>query len=164
MLKRLGLFIAALTLLLAACGGGSGLSAEEQTKVDELVTEMMGEGEGGVITNEADARCYAEGIVGEFGIDRINELDTGEGLEAGFELMTAAEQEKVVDLAFGCIDLAATITEGMADSGLTEDQMACVSDGLTEDLLRGLLLAEIRGEDPTESEELMGVVFDCLMP
>jgi len=114
--------------------------------------------------DEADARCFADGIVGAIGVDRINELDTGEGLQAGFEEMTSTEQESVVDTAFDCIDFGALIEDQMAASGmLSDDQMACVSDGLTEDVLRGLFMAEIRGEDPEQNEALLGVIMDCML-
>ena len=101
--------------------------------------------------------------MGEIGLERINELDTGAGLEAGFANMTTAEQESIVDSALGCIDFPGYMSEQLATAGLTEDQASCVSEGLNEDLIKTLFLAQIAGQDPTTSEELMTVVMGCLM-
>ena len=164
MLKKLGLVMVALVMMLAACGGDGGLSAEEQAKVDEIVAELTEDtSEANPFADEADAQCFAEGIVGEVGLERINELDTGEGLEAGFANMTADEQESIVDAALGCIDFPAYMSEQLAGAGLTEDQANCVSEGLDDDMIKALFLAQIAGQDPTQNEDLMSVVLGCLV-
>jgi len=112
---------------------------------------------------EEDASCFAEGIMGEVGLERINELDTGAGLEAGFADMTTAEQESIVDSALGCIDFPAYMSEQLATAGLTEDQASCVSEGLDDDLIKQLFLAQISGADVTTNEDLMGVIMGCLL-
>jgi hypothetical protein len=163
-LKKMGLAVLALALLAAACGGdGGGLGAAAQAKADEIKTELMADTSAeNPFTDEAAASCFADGLVGEFGVDRINELDSGAGVEEGFANMTAAEQETVADLAMGCIDFQSIIKEQMAASGLPEEQANCVADALSDDVLKALFLAQIRGEDPTENEELMTVVLSCL--
>lgn len=166
MLKKLGLMILALMLVLAACGddGGGGLSGEEQAKADEIKAELLADTSAeNPFADEESASCFANGIVGEFGLERVNELDSGEGVEAGFEDMTAAEQETVADLAMECIDFQQMIKDQMAASGLPEDQANCVADALSDDLLKDMFLAQIRGEDPTENAELMEVIMSCLI-
>ena len=167
MLKKLGLFIVALTLLLAACGddAGGGLSAEEQAKADEIATELVADTSGeNPFTDQETAACFSNGLVSEFGLARINELDSGAGVEAGFADMTEAEQENVADLAMTCVDFGAIIKDQMTASGLPEEQANCVADAMNDDLLKGLFLAQIRGEDPAENDALMGVVLECLTP
>jgi len=164
MLKKMGLVMVALVMVLAACGDDGGFSAEEQAKIDEIVGELTEDtSAANPFAAEEDASCFAEGIMGDIGLERINELDTGAGLEAGFADMTTAEQESIVDSALGCIDFPAYMSEQLATAGLTEDQASCVSEGLDEDLIKTLFLAQIAGQDPTTSEELMTVVMGCLM-
>ena len=164
MLKRLGLSVVALMLILAACGDGGGLSGEAQAKADEIKDELLEDTSAeNPFADEAAAECFADGLVSEFGLDRINELDSGEGVEAGFENMTAAEQETVADLALDCIDFQDMMREMMVNSGLPADQADCVADALDDDLMKALFLAEISGEEPANSEELMGVVMEGLI-
>lgn len=164
MLKKMSLVMVALVMVLAACGGDGGFSAEEQAKIDEIVGELtVDTSAANPFAAEEDASCFAEGIMGEIGLERINELDTGAGLEAGFASMTTDEQEAIVDSALGCIDFPAYMSEQLAGAGLTEEQASCVSEGLDEDLIKTLFLAQIAGQDPTSSEELMTVVMGCLM-
>lgn len=164
MFKKLGLMLAALALLLAACGGGGGLSAEEQAKADEITAELTADQSiENPFSDQEKASCFSEGLVAELGLDRINALDTGEGVEDGFANMTAEEQGKVADLAIDCIDMQAYMGEMMANSGLPEDQAQCVADGLDDDLIKELFLAQISGADVTTNEDLMGVIMTCLM-
>ena len=165
MLKKMGLVVVALLLVLAACGddSGGGLSAEEQAKAVEIAAELTGDTTPeNPFGNEAAATCFSEGIVSSFGLARINELDTGTGVEAGFANMTAAEQETVADLALSCIDFNTVMKDQMLAGGLSEAQANCVAEGLNNDLLKGLFLAQIRGEDVTQNAELMSVVMGCL--
>jgi hypothetical protein len=164
MLRKMGLVMVALTMVLAACGGGGGLSAEEQAKADEITAELTADtsAENPFADQEA-AKCFSEGLVGELGLDRINALDTGGGVEAGFANMTEAEQGTVADLAIGCIDFPTMMREQMTAAGLDEDTANCVAAGLNDDLAKSLFLAQISGGDPTENEELMSVLMGCLM-
>jgi hypothetical protein len=166
MLKKLGLVMVALVMVLAACGddsGGGALSAEEQAKAVEIAAELTADTTAeNPFGDPAAATCFSEGIVSSFGITRINELDSGTGVEAGFANMTAAEQETVAELAMSCIDFGTMIKDQMAASGLPEAQANCVAEGLNNDLLKALFLAQIRGEDPTQNAELMSVVMGCL--
>jgi glutamate dehydrogenase/leucine dehydrogenase len=164
MRKTLGLLLA-LTVLLAACGGGGGgLSAEEQAKADEISAELVADqsAENPFASAEA-ASCFSEGIVEKLGLDRINELDTGGGVEAGFANMTASEQETVAGLAIDCIDFPAYMSEQLTGAGLTEAQANCVAEGLNDDLVKQLFLAQISGADVTANQDLMSVVMECLM-
>ncbi|MFH1329097.1 MAG: hypothetical protein ABIJ48_00335 [Actinomycetota bacterium] len=167
MLKKLGLLIVGLMLVMTACGDDDdgGLNAETQAKVDEIKAELLADTSAdNPFADEATASCFANGIVGKFGLERINELDTGSGVEDGFALMSAAEQESVADLAMDCIDFQSIIKDQMAASGLPEEQATCVANALSDDLLKDLFLAEIRGEDPAESADLMEVIMGCLIP
>jgi protein involved in sex pheromone biosynthesis len=167
MMKKLGLVVLALMLVLVACGGddAAGQSAEEQAKAAEIKAELLADTSAtNPFADEAAATCFADGIVGEFGVERINALDTGSGLEAGMANMTTEEQTKMADLALGCIDFQQVIKDQMAASGLPEETANCVADGLNEDMLRGLFLTQASGGDPSQNAELLQVVMDCLTP
>ena len=164
MAKKMGLGLVALVMMLAACGGG-GLSAEEQAKADEITAELTADTSAeNPFADQEKASCFSEGLVGELGLDRINELDSGEGVEAGSANMTADEQGKVADLAIDCIDMQAYMGDMLSNAGLSEEQAGCVSEGLDDDLIKELFLAQIGGADVTANEDLMGVVMGCLMP
>ena len=165
MFKRVGLVLTALVMVLAACGGdGGGLSAEEQAKADEITAELTADTSAeNPFADEEKAACFSEGLVSELGLDRINELDTGGGVDEGFGNMTAEEQGKVADLAIDCIDMQAYMSEMMAGAGLPQEQADCVADGLNDDLIKELFLAQISGADVTANEDLMGIVMSCLM-
>ena len=164
MAKKMGLVLVALVMVLAACGGGGGLSAEEQAKADEITAELIADPSAeNPFADEEKASCFSEGLVGELGLDRINELDTGGGVDEGFGNMTAEEQSAVADLAIDCIDMQAYMGEMLANAGLSQDQADCVAEGLNDDLIKQLFLAQISGADVTANEDLMGVVMTCLM-
>ena len=165
MFKKLGLVLAALVVLLAACGGGGGgLSAEEQAKADEITAELTADQSiENPFAGQEQASCFSGGLVKELGLARVNELDTGGGVEEGFANMTAEEQGKVADLAIDCIDMQAYMGQMMANAGLPQDQADCVADGLNDDLIKELFLAQISGADVTANEDLMAVIFECLM-
>ena len=164
MLKKMGLAMVALVMVLAACGGDGGLSAEEQAKADEITAELAADQSvENPFADQEKAACFSEGLVGELGLDRINALDTGGGVEAGFANMTADEQSKVADLAIGCIDMQAYMGEMMANSGLPQAQADCVADGLDDDMIKELFLAQISGADVTQNEDLVGLIMSCLM-
>lgn len=165
MFKRVGLVLVALVMLLAACGGGGGgLSAEEQAKADEITAELIADTSAeNPFAQEEQASCFSEGLVKELGLDRINALDTGGGVEEGFGNMTAEEQGTVADLAIDCIDIQAYMGEMMATAGLPQEQADCVAEGLDDDLIKELFLAQISGADVTSNEDLMGVIMGCLM-
>jgi hypothetical protein len=162
--KKMGLALVVLVMLLAACGGGGGLSAEEQAKADEITAQLTADTSAeNPFADQEKASCFSEGLVGELGLDRINELDTGGGVEAGFANMTAEEQGKVADLAIDCVDMQAYMGEMLANAGLSQDQANCVAEGLNDDLIKELFLAQISGADVTTNQDLMGVVMTCLM-
>ena len=167
MIKKLGLAMLALMLLLAACGGddAGGQSAEEQAKAAEIKAELLADTSAtNPFADDAAATCFSNGIVGELGVTRINELDTGTGLQAGLAGMTTEEQNTVADLALGCIDFESIIKDQMAASGLPAEVANCVADGLNADLLKGLFLTQISGGDPSQNAELMQVVVGCVTP
>ena len=171
MLKKLGLFIVALTLLLAACGddGGVSLSAEEQAFADGLITDLTADTSAeNPLANEADARCAAEGVVGAFGLERSQAL-FGEAIDIndlstiGAD-MTAAERDSFAGVLVGCVDIAETAAAGIAASSggvVTEEDAACVAGEIDDDAQKQMIIAELAGEEP-DLTAFLGAIDSCI--
>jgi hypothetical protein len=173
-LKRLGLVVLALTMVLAACGDddGGARSADEQALVDAMA-ERIAADETQPVT-ESQAQCIAGGTMDALGFDRFAELGiTAENVETSMDAalgqLTEAEQGQMVDVLLGCVDFGATMVEEMKAQGLTDAQAACLSNALTEDMIRKLAIASMSGEtdfnpltDPEIGEAFLGIITQCM--
>ncbi|MBP1632109.1 MAG: hypothetical protein H6Q11_397 [Acidobacteria bacterium] len=170
MLKRLGLVLVALMLMLAACGDDDvSLSGEEQALADELVTQLTADTSAeNPLAKEADARCAAEGMVGAFGLERsqalfgdqidINDLS---GIGAG---MTAEERNTFADVLVGCVNIAEVATAGIAESSggvITADDASCVAGKIDNDAQKAMIVAELSGQE-ADPAAFLGAIEDCI--
>ncbi len=170
MLKRLGLVVLALMLVMAACGGDDvSLTDEEQALADDLVTQLTADTSAdNPLAAEADARCAAEGMVAAFGLERsqalfgnsidVNDLST---IGAG---MTEAERGTFADTLIGCVNIAETAAEGIAASSggaISAEDGACIAGKISEDTQKELILAELAGQEADPSAFLTAVT-DCI--
>jgi hypothetical protein len=168
--KKAAVLVVVLALGLAACGGGSGGagSAEGQALADAIAAQMTADtSAGNPFANEADAQCFADGMVGALGVERLAALgltaESAASAETAMGQLTEEEQGKVADAALGCIDLKKAIKDGAVSGGLPEAQAQCLADSLSKDLLKKAFLSEFSGStfDPTTDPEFMAAITHC---
>lgn len=173
-MRRFVALIAASMLVLAACGddGGGGLSAEEQAVAAAIAADASAGAEAGdPFSDPAAARCMAEGVVEDIGIERLAEIGvTAEGAEQerAFANMTDAEIDVVISHTLDCVDLEAVMTEQMQSQGLDAETAACFAEEFDEDFYRTAFRASLTGEDfdptadPEVADAFMAVFVKCL--
>jgi hypothetical protein len=169
--------VTVLVLLSAGCGddSGGGLSAAEQAVADAILAEMIAENADEDEVDPEDMRCFADGMVGGLGVDRLGELgisaaDVGDP-EAAFRAMSEGELDDMADVAVRCIDFRTGFTDAMVADGISRESAECLTDVLDDtDFFRASLIASMKGEDfsPDQDAELMSVFIngaqDCLTP
>ncbi len=168
-MKKVAVLILALTLGLAACGGGGGAgSGENQALADAIAAEMTADTTpGNPFAKAEDAQCFADGMVGALGVERLAALgvtaESATSAETVMGELTAEEQGKVADVALSCIDLSKAIIDGAVAAGLSEDQAQCLADSLSEDLLKQAFLSEVSGQtfDPSSDPAFMEAITAC---
>ena len=84
LVRRISAVVLGAMLLLGACGGDS-------FDRDELIQELVDESGG--IVDETQASCIVDGMIEEFGEDKLNSNDDP----------TDEEQAKVLDLTLECV-------------------------------------------------------------
>lgn len=168
-------------LVTVACGDDAGgrtpLTEAEQALADVIVGEMTAEADpDDPFAVEASARCFAEGLVGEFGIGRLAELgiqaqDVGDP-NAAFSLMTDPEVEATADIALGCPAFRDALVTEMTADGISDDSADCLVEELVDSgVFRLLVIAQMKGEstqaieeDAANSAALIGALIKCLTP
>jgi hypothetical protein len=150
---------------------GGELGAPEQNVVDAIVLAMLADG-GDSPFGEPEARCLAEGLVREMGLERLASLGiTAASVESPDDFLDTAPQEDVelfVDLTLGCIDFRALLAEQFG--GLSPDSASCLADGISDGFIRAATLAGITGDEfaMEDNPELVGELFtlmaECLTP
>ena len=172
-MRRLIAVITVLALATAACGGGGD---SEEELVDALTVALSEDTDpGSPLTGTGVARCFAEKIVGNFGVDRLNEIgvtadDVGTPEEAVAQL-TDAERTVFADSAIGCIDVEAFLTAEFVEQGIAASAAACLATEVKDlEVVNEMFAAGVLGlpEDPA-LEDQMEVAFipaamKCLSP
>lgn len=171
MLKRMGLVVVALMLVMAACGDDDAvsLSAEEQALADDLVTQLTADTSAdNPLAAEEDARCAAEGVVGAFGLERSEALFSGSidvnDLSTVGADMTDAERGSFADVLVGCVNIADTAAAGIsASSGgvVTEEDASCIAGKIDDGMQKDMIVAELAGQEP-DLTAFMGAINDCI--
>ena len=173
MLKKLGLLVVGLMLVLAACGDddgaattATGLSAEEQAFADSLVTRLVADtSEGNLVAEETDARCAAEGVVAALGLERSQELFPEEGditdLATIGAAMTPADRESFAGVLVECVDVAAPIVANIGEvtgGAVDADQQACLAGQIDAAAQKAIIIARLASTDmdPTPFVNAMG--------
>ena len=160
--------------LVAACGGsGTTLSAEEEAvavAIEAKMAEEIEESEDPLA--DAEVRlCFARGMVGHIGLDRLAELgvtadSVAEG-DAVFGGMTESELEGVAAAVSECVDISATFQAELESSGIGSTSAACLVDRLEEsDFFEQAFLAGILGDefapDASVLATLISAASECL--
>lgn len=172
--RRLTGLVLAVVFAVAACGAGGpsiSLTADEQALADALVVEFESDPEF-PFGADAGARCFAETLVSEFGVDRLAAIgitvDTIED-EPDFAAMSDAEIDRVADIAMDCVDYTAPFVDEFVDGGISRSSARCLADRLDEagffraTLISGLTGRDIPGED-TLFGAFIGAATACFTP
>jgi len=152
-------------LLLAGCAGGE----DAETK-EEISSYLMDQEQGTtmITLEQEEADCIAEGMVDGIGVDRLKEYDfldeDGTVNEDPTEPeMRDEDAETMVDAMFDCTDVMDTMHNELAGS-IGEQPPAvrkCFDEALTEQRVRGLLVATFSGDQDAATQELAGPLMKC---
>ena len=160
---RLGIAcICLFALFTASCGGGGG-STPEESRVDDVVAFLEGNGTdgNGMELPEAETRCVAESLVAGLDSDLLDEVLAGsfdDDPPPGSEVV-------VIDALFGCAAMQQFMVNSMVADGATQEEAECFAGAFDENTMRVMMTSEFTGEDPDPAmeEELMSAVFGVMM-
>lgn len=160
---RLGIAsICLFALFTASCGGGGG-STPEESRVDDVVAFLEGNGTdgNGMELPEAETRCVAEALVAGLDSDLLDEVLAGsfdDDPPPGSEVV-------VIDALFGCAAMQQFMVNSMVADGATQEEAECFAGAFDENTMRVMMTSEFTGEDPDPAmeEEFMSAVFGVMM-
>lgn len=144
-------------LALAACGGDDDDAGGSGDLVARVADKMMENADESQLTRD-EAECAAGKAVALLGNDRTRDLLKTEG-DADIEsLLKPEEQEKFFTEVLSCLDVGDLMSQQLADSGMSEDQIDCLIDQIGEDKLADAIAASAGGTDPDGSEYFDAVI------
>lgn len=153
--------VAALTLVLTACGG-------DDEAASKAVSTVFMEGSTQVfeVTRE-QADCVGDGLVEEIGSDKLTDYglltEDGEAGDLEGVKMSEGDSETAARVTADCADLQKTIADAMKGQ-VPEEQQQCVDDNLTDELLQKVLAASYRDDQDAVNQEITGAFSECLAP
>jgi hypothetical protein len=146
----LGLFVAAVSATLSACGGddGGGSNAGDEAAIQRMEAVLTSP-RGYDMTNE-DARCIAEATVSSLGAERVEQIDF-ESTETQFDEEEAA---LAIDAFVVCVDLGADFANSLADSYRASDESReCLLAEIDEEQARRYMTARFSRVGLVEAED-----------
>lgn len=154
-------------LVLGGCGGG-----EESQAKEEISTYLMAQQEDDqmIALEQGEADCISGDMVDGIGVDKLKEYDflNEDGTvneDATAPEMSDEDATTMVDAMFDCTDVMDAMQNELADS-MGEQPPAvkkCFDEALTEDRVRGLLVATFSGNQEAAGQELTGPLMECAM-
>ncbi len=171
--KRILVLIGVLALVAAACsssdsGGGDSLSGVDRELADAITKSMAEDSDpDSPFGGEEVAACFGTSLVQEMGSARLSELGLDvASVEAGTDPsdvdLTEADIDVMVTVMTKCVDFRSMVMEEFETSGVSEEGISCIRDGLTDDMMSSMA----RGAFDTtaaESAEASDQVFDLVM-
>jgi hypothetical protein len=160
--KLYGLVAAvALVFGAAACGGdddssGGGGADADSPLVQALAANMVEEGGESPVANQEEAECWASGVVGGIGEDRLGELGVTPESVGDIEDLDLTDEEVavVVDSLFDCADVQQAFADMFA-ADFGDEAATCIADKLDEDFVKQAMSASIAGDDAEPSAEFL---------
>ena len=168
----------ALALVVTACGDDDATDntgaptptdAASSAVINELQQEILAGADTGsdIPLDDAQALCFASGLVGEFGAEAM-----GQAVQMEFEEFmaqaTPAERLIVVDTMLGCVDFTETMA-GQFDGAISAEAATCLSDSfIGSDAFRTALANSFGSadtdpfEDPALVAEMLPAMLECL--
>ncbi len=170
--KRLLWLGVVFALVAAACssGGSDSLSAEDQVLADAITQSMLDDTSLDTPFGEEGAVCFGNRIVSEMGSDRLTAVGLSvEAVESGTEPsdvdLSDDDIDAMVAVMTECIDFGSVFTAEFAASGVSQESISCVTDGMDDDLVGAMARSaftggDISGDDAT-SEQILELVLAC---
>ena len=106
---------------------------------------------------DGDAHCIAERIAGEFGAERVEEIDW----EAETPEFTEDEASYAVESFKACVDLSELFATSIASEGVSQESLDCVADETNDDDVEALFDQSFR-QDGEITEELVAPIDEVL--
>ncbi len=169
-MKRLIYLVLAVMLVAVACGDDA-----EDEFADDLVTAILAdESLENPLQDPDDAQCMVDGLMDEYGMDRLTELGVTPDAEDLMDLtttgagMTDDERDTFTGVYLSCLDAVAFMGEMLADGGFPEADAQCMATTLGEDFVGMTVSAQLSGEtfnpldDPEAAAGFQQVVATCV--
>lgn len=158
--------VVASALTLAGCGAGEDERATESISA-YLMDQQESQGEF-LDLEQGDADCIAEGMVDGVGVEKLQEygLLTEDGTVAEDTTatdMSLEDAETTADAMFDCTDVMSTMRDQLAASMGEQpaEVQECFDEALTEEAVRGILVAGLTGNQDEAGQELMAPLMEC---
>ncbi len=126
-----------------------------------LADEMMTDG--GAVSTEAEAQCWAGRVVDDIGADRLAELgmtvdNVGDIQDLAF---TPDETSLLVESLFDCVDVKTSFAKQF-EANFGPEGAACIAEQLDEDLVKLAITSSIEGatEPPPEFLDAFGTIME----
>jgi len=175
--KRILILIGVLALVAAACSSsdssGDSLNGADKELAD-AITKSMAEEEGpdSPFGGQEVAACFGTSLVDEMGSTRLNELGLDvASVEAGTSPsdvdLTETDIDSMVTVMTKCVDFRGIVMEEFETSGISEEGIGCIRDGLTDDMMSSMARGAFdsaAAESAEASDEMFGIVMGCLSP
>lgn len=152
-------------LVLGACGANE----DEQAKSSISSYLMKQQANDKMISlKKSEADCISGGMVDGIGVDQLKKYgflkdDGTVNAKAQTPKMSKADSKTMVDSMFRCTDVMKTMQHQLTTS--MGDQPAevkkCFQEALTEDAVRGMLVASLSGNQNQASQQLLGPLMKC---
>ncbi len=175
--KRILILIGVLALVAAACSssdsGGDSLSGADKELADAITKSMAADVDpGGPFGGEETAACFGSSLVQEMGSTRLNELGLDvASIEAGTDPsdvdLTEADIDVMVTVMTKCVDFRDVVMEEFESSGVSEEGLGCIRDGLSDDMMSAMARGAFdsaAAESAEASDQMFDLVMGCLSP
>jgi mevalonate kinase len=183
-MRKTAAVLCAALLALTACGGdetsepqAENTVSAEDTKAKEnikaSVLDNATEVVGGASLTEEQAECFADGLVDDVGVEKLQEYKL---IDENYEMsenaqptnMSQEDAEATAAVVTGCVDVKGLVQDQInSDAGqqLTEEQAACITDAIDEEKVEAGLAATFQGLEGKENplEDSMGDLLACVM-
>lgn len=152
-----------LILLASACSDDDGGGASADDPLVVAIVDDIVNNDAPFTTDRGDAECFAGGVVGEIGNDRLAELGvTAENVgDLDDFAWTEDEVNVIIDKLFGCIDVKDSFARSLqgpeADDGVT----SCISGELSDDSIRAFFAASFSGVESDSFDEISAAMAAC---
>lgn len=170
---QIGWVLLVVAILAAACGDGDELGEGEQALADALAVSMMSDADlDNPFTDTESAQCFADGMVGGLGIERLATLGlTAEtqSQAAAFASMSDDELDEIVEIALNCTDPEGAMAAELVATGISAGSATCLAEELgktgffREAFIAGFSGAEFDPEtNPEYTATFLEAAGECL--